>query len=186
MPSQFQTAHAVNAIRQGGIIAYATEAVYGLGCDPDNIPAIQRILQLKGRSPLQGLILIASNLEQLEPYLDELSDSENKAIKTYWPGPTTLILPASNNTSDWLTGGRNSIAVRISAHADVHKLCNALGHPLVSTSANRSGQAPCKYTWQLAKTFGEDLDYVFPSTLGTQNKPSEIRIAENGQLIRSA
>ena len=131
MPSKFQTTHTVNTIRLGGVIAYATEAVYGLGCDPDNAHAIERILTMKRRAPEQGLILIASNIQQVLPYLGNLSEEVESAMQTYWPGATTLILPANDNPPYLVTGGRDTIAVRITAHDDVQPLCEALGHPLV-------------------------------------------------------
>ena len=184
MPSNFQISHTVNIIHLGGVIAYATEAVFGLGCDPENALAIERILEMKQRVPELGLILIASNVQQVLPYLGKLSVEEESAMQTYWPGATTLILPASENAPDLITGGRDTIAVRVSAHIDVRNLCDALGHPLVSTSANRSGEPAIKHYWQVAMHFGDKVDTIYPSTLGDSDKPSEIRIAKTGQILR--
>jgi L-threonylcarbamoyladenylate synthase len=185
MPSQLQITQAVNIVKQGGVIAYATEGVYGLGCDPDNVHAIERILKIKQRKPEQGLILIASSLEQLTPYLGELTSIEQTAMDMYWPGPTTLIMNANPCVSPLITGNRNSIAVRITAHPGVRALCEALGHALISTSANRSGCAPVKNTWQLQSQFSNDVDYIFPSRLGGREGPSDIFDVSNGQFIRA-
>jgi L-threonylcarbamoyladenylate synthase len=185
MPSKFQITKTVNIIKQGGVIAYATEGVFGLGCDPDNAEAIKRILDIKQRKPEQGLILIASSMDQLTPYLGELSSIEETAMDMYWPGPTTLVMNAHSDVSPLLTGGRPSIAVRITAHPDVRALCDALGHALVSTSANRSGCAPAKNRWQLNSQFSDELDYIYPSTLGGRESPSDIFDVSNGQFIRA-
>ncbi|NNC97724.1 MAG: threonylcarbamoyl-AMP synthase [Gammaproteobacteria bacterium] len=184
MPSQFQIAKAVDTVQHGGVIAYATEAVYGLGCDPDNHHAIQRILEIKGRNARQGFILIASSFAQVQKYLELLSIEEENAIRDYWPGPTTLILSASETVSSLVTGGRDSIAIRITTHQDTRELCDALGHALISTSANRSGQPPIKHAWQLENQFGELVDYIYPSTLGDSDKPSAIIDARTGNRIR--
>jgi len=153
MPSRFQISQAVNVIQNGGVIAYATEAVYGLGCDPDNVHAIERILELKGRNAKQGFILIAAQTSQVKKYLGDLSTQESQALESDWPNPTTLILPANNLASNILTGGRDTIAVRITKHAATVKLCNALEQPLISTSANLSGRPAICRLWQLEKTF---------------------------------
>jgi len=184
MPSQFQIQQAVNIIQNGGVIAYATEAVYGLGCDPDNDHAIEHILEIKGRNAKQGFILIASEVNQLKKYLGELNANEKKALATSWPKPTTLILTANDSISDLITGGRSTIAVRITSHHDTKKLCEALGHPLISTSANLSGQPAIRNVWQLEKVFATNVNYIFPSSLGRANKPSTIINASTGQVLR--
>ena len=184
MPSQSQINKAVETIQIGGVIAYATEAVYGLGCDPDNTHAIQKILDLKGRNAKQGFILIASQVSQVEKYLGGLSPQEKHLLEKQWPQPTTLILTANESVSDLITGGRKTVAVRITAHQDTKELCEALKHPLISTSANRSGKAAITHAWQIQEQFSDGIDYLYPSTLGDANKPSTIIDAKSGKILR--
>lgn len=184
MPSSFQTRLIADIVRNGGVIAYPTEAVYGLGCDPDDAEAVFRILEMKDREVEKGLILIASEIEQVLPYLGLLTRKEQLAMQSVWPGPTTLILPASVYAPYWITGGRDSIAVRITAHKGVRRLCDELGHPLVSTSANVSGYPAIKYDWQIVSQFGRDIDGIYPSVLGDSDKPSRIMDVRSGQQLR--
>ena len=184
MPSQSRINKAVDTIQKGGVIAYATEAVYGLGCDPDNLDAIQKILSLKGRDDKQGFILIASQVSQVEKYLGELSPQERELLEKNWPEPTTLILPAQESVSKLITGGRSTIAVRITTHTDTKILCEALEHALISTSANRSGQPALTHAWQIQEQFSDGIDYLYPSTIGNASKPSTIIDAKSGKILR--
>ena len=184
MPTQLQINKAIETIRNGGVIAYATEAVYGLGCDPDNFTAIQKILDLKGRDAKQGFILIASQVSQVEKYLGELSPQERELLEKNWPEPTTLILPAQESVSKLITGGRSTIAVRITTHTDTKNLCEALKHALISTSANRSGQPAITQAGQTQEQFSDGVDYLYPSTIGKANKPSTIIDAKSGKILR--
>ncbi len=184
MPSQSQINKAVETIQIGGVIAYATEAVYGLGCDPENDQAIQKILDLKGRDAKQGFILIASQISHVEKYLGELSPQEIKLLEQTWPEPTTLILTANESVSDLITGGRKTVAVRITTHHDTKSLCEALGHALISTSANKSGQPAMTHAWQIQQQFSDGIDYLFPSALGGESKPSTIIDAKSGKILR--
>ena len=106
---------AADCIFQGGIIAYPTEAVYGLGCDPLDQQAVLRLLALKQRPIAKGLILVASQMQQIEPFIQVDSNTLCKIKKT-WPGPVTWVIPAQSWVPEWLTGKHQSIAVRISAH----------------------------------------------------------------------
>jgi len=184
MASLFQTQQTAELIRAGGVIAYATEAVYGLGCNPEDAEAVLRILHMKDRKLEKGLILIASQIEQVLPYIGLLSQKEQLAMQSVWPGPTTLILPASIYAPNWITGGRDTIAIRITAHKDVRQLCDELCHPLVSTSANLSGYPAIKHEWQIVSWFGQLIDGIYPSTLGGAKSPSQIRDIRNDKTLR--
>ena len=135
-------AEAVTALRTGGVIAYPTEGVWGLGCNPRNETAVLRLLAIKQRAPDKGLILVASQLEQLRPFVDitRLPADRLAEVLATWPGPHTWVMPATPAAPNWITGAHAGIAVRISAHPTVIELCNAFGGALVSTSANLSGQ----------------------------------------------
>lgn len=175
----------VSLLRQQCVVAYPTEAVFGLGCDPDSEIAVQCLLHLKQRSIDKGLILIASCFEQLKPYIDDstLTAEQRRRIFIRWPGPVTFVFPARPETPRWLTGRFTSLAVRVSDHPEVIELCNAFGKPLVSTSANLSGQLPSRSIDEVKSQFGNDFPVVQGYTSGRLN-PSEIRDALTDELFR--
>lgn len=175
---------AARAVHAGGIIAYPTEGVYGLGCDPGNPAAIQRLLRLKRRPPDKGLILIAAALEQLLPYIAEPTTAQLQRIGSSWPGPVTWLLPARPATSPWLTGAHDTLAVRVTAHPLAAELCRACGSALVSTSANRHGQNPAHTALQVRLQFPCELAAIVHGATAPQAGPTEIRDARNGAIIR--
>lgn len=172
-------------LKQEHVIAYPTEAVFGVGCDPDSEIAVSRLLSLKHRPIEKGLILIAANFEQLRPYVDdnELTSAQRDAIFACWPGPVTFVFPSRPSTPHWLTGCFDSLAVRVTNHPLVVALCEAYGKPLVSTSANLSGLPPCRTVQEVQSQFGKDFPVVYGETSGRLN-PSEIRDALTGERFR--
>ncbi|GHD97769.1 threonylcarbamoyl-AMP synthase [Pseudocitrobacter faecalis] len=176
---------AVITLKNKEVIAYPTEAVFGVGCDPDSEIAVHRLLELKQRPVEKGLILIAASFEQLEPYIDDtaLTTAQREAVFACWPGPVTFVFPAKATTPAWLTGRFDSLAVRVTDHPVVIELCNAYGKPLVSTSANLTGQPPCRTTEEVRQQFGDAFPVVDALTGGRLN-PSEIRDALTGELFR--
>ena len=177
--------HAARILQHGGIIAYPTEAVYGLGCLPDNLPAIQRLLQLKQRPATKGLILLASEIQQLEPYMADLKPDILDKILSSWPGPVTWVVPAAQNTSPLIRGHFTTVAVRISAHPIVRELCSHCQSAIISTSANISGKQMTYNVLDVHLQFNNKLDYILSGALGDSNKPSIIKDALSDQLIRS-
>lgn len=176
---------AVEALRTGAVIAYPTEAVYGLGCDPMNEAAVARIWQLKQRPAAMGLILLASDWQQLAHYVAELSEAQHQQLLSTWPGPHTWILPAADTTPTWLTGGRDSIAVRITDHVPSRALCDAFAGALVSTSANLHGQAPLHDALEAQHAFqAEGFAGVMQGALGGLEKPTSIRDLRTGEWVR--
>ncbi|WP_392552419.1 Sua5/YciO/YrdC/YwlC family protein [Orbus wheelerorum] len=169
----------------GEVIAYPTEAVFGLGCDPDNKNAVLTILSLKNRPIEKGLILIASNFEQLIPYIDQskITSQQKKIMLNSWPGAVTWIVPKNSNTPYFLTGQFDSIAIRVTDHFLVSKLCTLFDKPIVSTSANLSGQDPCRTMAEVETQFGIDFP-VLQGEIGKRKNPSEIRDIKTGQIIR--
>lgn len=177
----------VDVFKRGGIIAYPTEAVFGLGCDPDNEEAILRLLSLKSRHQDKGLILIAGDYSQLLPYVDDEAIPQAKRLDIFsrWPGPITQILPAKKGISPLLTGKFASIAVRITQHPDIIALCQQTGKPIISTSANISGQPALKTWQQIQDGFSDQVDFILKTdTLGL-SKPSTIINALTGEILRS-
>jgi len=171
-------------VHSGGLVAYPTEAVYGLGCNPKNQKAVEQLLALKGRARSKGLILIASEYEQLVSYLAPIEKEILERCFATWPGPVTWILPANPNIPFWLTGGRNTLAVRVTAHPLSSALCSAVGHPLVSTSANLSGHLPLKTPLAVRRVFGDRIGLVLHGTLGGADRPTMIRDARTGVTLR--
>ena len=173
-------------MRAGGVIAYPAEACFGLGCDPMNRRAVYRILALKSRPPDMGLILVADSLVALRPYLAPQAMEMMGGAKSTWPGPVTWLLPASRRTPPWITGRFETIAVRVTAMPALRRLCRAFGGAIVSTSANPHGSPPARTFAQVRFYFGKRLDGVMPGMTGGLAKPSEIRDAASGAVIRAA
>lgn len=168
---------------RGGVIAYPTESCYGLGCDPGNREAVKRILRLKQRPQAKGLILIATELRQLKPYVAHLTAAQQKTLAATWPGPHTWLLPASAGCPAWLTGKHHSIAARVTAHRDAAFLCREVGMALVSTSANRSGGKPARTRRDCLNLFGSRIR-VLPGRIGKRRKPSIIQDLASGAIVR--
>jgi L-threonylcarbamoyladenylate synthase len=181
--SSFKTRQAIQKIEQGEVIAYPTEAVFGLGCDPLNQEAVYKLLALKKRKLDKGLILIASSLEQLEPYL-LLNQTINRRIKKTWPGAVTWIIPAQSWVPEWLTGEHTSLAVRVTAHPIARQLCQHYGQPLVSTSANTANQASATKSWQVLKSLNVDDLFVMPGSVGGLKQATPIYNVLNQQQLR--
>ncbi|AFH94156.1 MULTISPECIES: L-threonylcarbamoyladenylate synthase type 1 TsaC [Providencia] len=173
------------SLNKGEVIAYPTEAVFGLGCDPDSEQAVNKLLELKQRPWEKGLILIADNYEQLKDYVDDsqLTDEQKQTMFASWPGPVTWVIPAKSSTPKWLTGRFDTLAVRVTDHGLVKELCREYGKPLVSTSANLSGQEPCRTTNEVLEQFKGSIP-VLDGMVGGRQNPSEIRDAKTGQLYR--
>ncbi len=169
----------------GGVFAYPTEAVFGLGCNPLDLDAVERILDLKQRSVAKGLILIASDWEQLQPFVLPLSDECMRPIYDSWPGPNTWLLPAIPGLPTWLKGEHETLAVRITGHPVAAALCQACRAPLVSTSANTSGQKPALSSLQVRTRFPSGVDQIISAPLGSTGKPSTIRDGQTGSLLRA-
>lgn len=180
-PSQIK-----DVIAHGGVIAYPTEAVYGLGCDPQSDAAIQKILDIKQRPWHKGLILIASELSQLTPYVDfdGLTQEQLAFVESKWPGPVTFVMPIRPEVSKLICGQFDSVAVRVSAHPVVRELCKQLDSALISTSANLAGEDPAISLEQIECVFSDKIDVVVTGDLGKQSQPSSIIDARTSKVLR--
>ncbi|WP_392558583.1 Sua5/YciO/YrdC/YwlC family protein [Orbus mooreae] len=172
-------------LNDGKVIAYPTEAVFGLGCDPDCENAVLTILSLKKRPVEKGLILIAENFDQLIPYIDiqSITEQQKDLMLSSWPGPVTWVVPKNKNTPYFLSGQFDSIAIRVTDHPLVGKICKVFNKPLVSTSANLSGIEPCRTVEEVEKQFGKNFPVLGGET-GKRINPSEIRDIKTGKIIR--
>jgi L-threonylcarbamoyladenylate synthase len=171
---------AARVIRNGGIVAYATEYCFGLGCDPRNRDAVLRILRLKRRPTGKGLILLAGDVAQLAPFVTEIP----AAALASWPGPHTWLVTPSAATPKWITGRHPRVAVRVTGHAQAAMLCCLAKTPIVSTSANRAGETPARTHRDVLRRFGGLVDYVLPGAVGGAPTPTPIRDAVTNAIIR--
>lgn len=176
---------AVTYLKQDKVIAYPTESVFGLGCDPDNINAVSRILQIKHRALDKGFILIASSWEQIQPLVMYLKPDLLTRVFATWPGPITWLFPASAKTPSWIKGNHDSVAVRVTAHPIAKALCEQFGGPIISTSCNKSGDPPARNIRNIQLTLGDTVDCVIEGKLDGRLRPSEIRDALTGEVIRA-
>lgn len=174
-------------LARGGVIAYPTEGVWGLGCDPFDRAAVLRLLDIKQRTVEKGVILIASDVSQLDPIVDwtTLPQARREAVMASWPGPNTWVMPAHPNVPAWITGAHASVAVRVSAHAQIIALCAAFGGALVSTSANLSGQPAVTTRAALDARLLTQVDGVLLGETAGRTSPSTIRDACSGDILRA-
>lgn len=172
-------------LQAGGIVAYPTEAVFGLGCDPLNPRTVMRLLALKQRPWQKGMILIASAEEQLQPYLLPLTAPLQQRVQSSWPGPVTWLLPARPEVPWWLRGEHETLAVRVTAHPLAAAMCEQFGGPVVSTSANLAGHEPARSALTVRRELGDKVDYILHGALGNRARPTEIRDAQTGRIIRA-
>ncbi len=161
---------ATKIIRRGGIIAYPTEAVFGLGCDPLNYTAVKNLCLLKNRSLSKGLILIASQPEQILSYISA-TPAQLKKLSAITTTPVTWLIPAHPDCPAWLTGKHDSIAIRITRHPVASELCQRLGQALVSTSANISHQTAARKALDVQRIFGDSLDMIMHADTGGAQAP---------------
>ncbi|MEL7312068.1 MAG: L-threonylcarbamoyladenylate synthase [Pseudomonadota bacterium] len=177
-------------LRAGGIIAYPTEGVYGLGCDPDDPRALRALIDIKRRDRSKGLIVIGANSTQLLPYIEAADHDTRERLIAALDTPSsaravTWVVPASARCHPLLTGGRTTLAVRVTHHPTASRLCRAFGGALVSTSANTSGQAPIGRPALLIREFSHRVDAVLPRANGDQRGVSKIIDFSSGQILRA-
>ena len=185
--TRWRLACALKHLNSGGVIAYPTEAVYGLGCDPEDDEALERIYAMKSRGSEQGVILIAATMRQLDQVLGSVSADTLAQIEATWPGPVTWIVPVAADVFPGAQALDHTLAVRASAHPVAAELCRRFGGPLVSTSANRRGRPPARTAREVSLVLGRSsVDYVLNAPTGGNAGPSEIRDARTGEVLRAA
>lgn len=183
MVSNWQIQQAAQVVRSGGVIAYPTEAVWGLGCDPWNDEAVERLLALKDRPVHKGLILVAAEIEQFDFILEDLPEIWLARLAGSWPGPNTWLVPHQNRLPEWISGQYSSVALRVSDHPQVRALCRLTG-PLVSTSANPARRPSARSRLRVEQYFPGQLDAVLGGALGGRKNPSLIRDLISGDVVR--
>jgi L-threonylcarbamoyladenylate synthase len=181
LSTQIATSH----VFAGGVIAYPTEGVFGLGCDPFNADAVGRILRIKKRPVDKGLILIADDIERLLPYLQDLNSAQLTQLQNSWPGPNTWVIPHNGLLPEWVTGGRDTVAVRVSGHPIARQLCTAAQMPIISTSANRSGRPSLTTSLQVRQQLGDDIDFLVGGRVQNPGHASQITDLISGRTFRA-
>ncbi len=180
-----KVAQIVEQLKQQQVVAYPTEAVFGLGCDPRSESAVKKLLILKQRPVEKGLILVAHKLELLLPFINtqQLHDQHWDLITAHYDHPITWVVPANQDTPKFITGQFSSLAVRLCTHPAVAQICEQTGFAITSTSANLSGHPPCKTAQEVRSQFGK----FFPALdmpVGNAINPSEIRDIFTQQIFR--
>ncbi|HEY2345447.1 MAG TPA: Sua5/YciO/YrdC/YwlC family protein [Xanthomonadaceae bacterium] len=186
MSARLDIPQAVAVLRRGGVIAYPTEGVWGVGCDPFNANAVRRLLKIKQREEWKGLILVSADLVQIASLidLDALPAERIRDVRATWPGPHTWLLPCPSRVPVWLRGMHTTIALRISAHPPVVELCNGFGGPIVSTSANLSGHEAPRAYGQLDPALILQIDGILAGETGGLESPTPIHDAASGMVLR--
>ncbi len=168
--------------QNNGVWAYPTEAVFGLGCNPDDEVAVNKLLNVKKRPIDKGLILIAADFSQVEKYLKPITKSQ---ITFTQPSETTYIFPALESAPNWLTGKFDSLAIRITRHPLAKEMCQVLDSAIVSTSANLTGQEPAKTTKEVIQQLESTIDGILDGMVGDLQTPTVIRDSISGEIFRS-
>ena len=168
---------------RGGVVAHASEGVWGLACDPFDRLAVARVLAVKGRAAAKGLIVIADAAARFAPELDALDAAARTRIVASWPGAVTWLV-GNRRFPPWVTGGRDTVAIRVPGHAQARALAGAFGGPLISTSANRSGDSPALRAEDVQAELGDEIDYLLPGETGPRGGPSRIIDAATGEVLR--
>ena len=176
---------AVVALRDGGVVAYPTESVHGLGCDPWNRAAVARVFEVKRRPRHKRCILIAADLHQLRAIVDVDTPGFARLASRCWPGPVTLVAPARDGAPAWLVGDEGTVATRVTAHPVARDLCAAFRGPLISTSANRAGRPPVRSALRARVVFGSEVDWYVPGRVGGLATPTRIIDVRDGRTLRS-
>ncbi len=152
--------HAVAILRAGGLVAFPTETVYGLGADAANPDAVKKVFAAKGRPHDHPLIVHLASAAQVKDWAREIPPAAHALAKTFWPGPLTLILKRAAHVSDLVTGGQDSVALRVPSHALAQALLQGFGGGMVGPSANRFGHVSATTAEHVRQEFGDAVDCV--------------------------
>ena len=173
----------ISALKQGQVIAYPTEAVFGLGCDPFNEQAVKKLLALKYRDVDKGLILIAADFKQIGNLIAPMTTNIiNKALLA-WPGPVTWVFPASKKVPSWIKGTHDSVALRVTAHPIAREICEKFQGPIVSTSANIENKPVAKNIETVSEYFGNQV-IIINGELGSLEQPTKIIDVLTNKVLR--
>ena len=182
--TSWRNRRAVMALREGGIVAYPTESVYGIGCDPWDPAAVARVFAVKRRPTRKRCIIIAADSSQLDRLVDVHALRFSWFASQYWPGPVTLVAPARDSAPVWLVDVDGTLATRVTSHPVASGLCASFRGPLISTSANRAGRPPARDLLQVRTAFGAEIDWYVAGQVGGLDAPTRIIDVRDGRTIR--
>lgn len=160
MVSDREIDEAVAILRAGGLVAFPTETVYGLGADASNPDAVRKIFAAKGRPHDHPLIVHVADAVQLANWARETPEAARKLAKTFWPGPLTLILKRSPRVGEFVTGGQDTVALRVPSHPVAQALLRRFGGGVAAPSANRFGRVSATTAEHVRREFGGTVDCV--------------------------
>src|SRR5512138_1186573 len=158
--TQAEIEAAVDALRDGELVAFPTETVYGLGANASNPAAVRKVFELKGRPPSHPVIVHIDQQKYLRRWARELSPEAEKLAAAFWPGPLTLVLPRADTVHDIVTGGQDTVAVRIPSHPMARQLLDAFGGGIAAPSANRYGRLSATRAEHVADEFGDAVKVI--------------------------
>jgi L-threonylcarbamoyladenylate synthase len=188
--SQAELEAAVEALRDGDLVAFPTETVYGLGANASNPAAVQKVFQLKGRPPNHPVIVHIDEQKYLRRWAREVTPAAQKLADAFWPGPLTLVLPRAEGVLDVVTGGQDTVAVRIPSHPMAQQLLTAFGGGIAAPSANRYGRLSATRAEHVRDEFGDDVKVVLDggeSQVGLESTivscgPGTLRLLRPGSI----
>lgn len=181
-----QIQEAVSCLRAEGVVVSPTDTLYGLGADAFSIPALRRVLAIKGRPANMALPVLVASLDQAGQVVREFSEIGRRLAERFWPGPLTLVFPRSLGLPDLLAGGRDTVAVRMPDHWVPLALAEELGRPITGTSANLSGEGDLLTLDEVAATLGRQVDYIIkcgPAPSGLASTVVDVT-TETPRLVR--
>ena len=167
-------AQIANSIRRGGVIAFRTDTFYGLGADPFNREAVQKIKQLKGREETKPILIVISGPDQIDRLITERTRSFNALAERFWPGPLTLIGKAAAQLPDEITAGTGTVGVRLPNDDKVRALVRECGGALTATSANPSHQEPAKTAQEVHRYLGDAIELIVDGGPARSDLPSTV------------
>jgi L-threonylcarbamoyladenylate synthase len=181
-PTDDDLTPAVTALREGGVVAFPTETFYGLAVDPRSAAAVKKVFELKRRAPDQPLPLVASDVDQVIDHVGTMTPLAGRLALRGWPGPLTLIIPASPQLCEDVHLSTGRVAVRVPAHAVARALARSAGHAITSTSANISGDPPASTPERVVASLGR-IDVLIDSGPTPAGLPSTIVDATGGAPV---
>ena len=172
-------------VSSGGVIVYPTDTIYGFGCNPDNIEAVRKIYEIKGREEASPLLLLIDKPERLDHWCDDIPEAAVE-MTSHWPAPLTLILPVKTTVTRELTRGKNSLGFRVPDDPMIRDLVSAFGGCITSTSVNRSGNPPLHDPGKIISSFGDEIDLFLDAGILPPSSPSTIFLCtgEKPTLLR--
>lgn len=174
-----EVSEAARRLREGGVVAYPTETVYGLGVDATSRPALERLYALKGRDAARAVSVLVSGAEELASRVPDLPARAERLARRYWPGPLTLVVAAPGFEA---LQSPHGVGFRCSPHPVASALLRESGRPLVSTSCNRSGEEPCRSAGEVERAFGAELPVADGAAAGGAPPSTVVAVAADGRL----